>query len=113
MFLYFQSHFEENQFELHRADGHKKLKWSATPTIFDVPNPPRLLTIKRPLNRLATEKLRTTAAPKRPADFDHIYTKKRKCNKENISPTVPLTVKAPCGHEYTKGSRTAKAKNPH
>ena len=113
MFLYFQSHFEENQFELHRADGHKKLKWNATPTIFDVPNPPRLLTIKRPLNRLAAEKLRAAATPRpRPEDFDHIYTKKRKRNEENIFPTVPLTVEAPYGHEYAKGSRAAKAKIP-
>ncbi|XP_050063017.1 THAP domain-containing protein 2-like [Aphis gossypii] len=39
-------HFEENQFEQHRLDGLKKLKSNAIPTLFDVPNPPRMLETK-------------------------------------------------------------------
>ena len=38
---------EECQFELHSADGRKLLKWNAVPTIFVVPNPPRLIEPQR------------------------------------------------------------------
>ncbi|XP_069704798.1 uncharacterized protein [Periplaneta americana] len=34
-------HFEESQFEQHRADGRKLLKCNSIPTIFKVPNPPK------------------------------------------------------------------------
>ncbi|XP_035204623.1 THAP domain-containing protein 5-like isoform X2 [Stegodyphus dumicola] len=37
-------HFEENQYECSRQDGRKKLKPNAVPTLFNVPNPPQLLT---------------------------------------------------------------------
>ncbi|XP_029345713.1 THAP domain-containing protein 2-like [Acyrthosiphon pisum] len=40
-------HFEESQFEQHRQGGIKKLKSNAIPTLFNVPNPPRLLETKR------------------------------------------------------------------
>ncbi|XP_035205230.1 THAP domain-containing protein 5-like isoform X6 [Stegodyphus dumicola] len=40
-------HFEENQFECSRQDGRKKLKPNAVPTLFNVPNPPQLLTPQR------------------------------------------------------------------
>lgn len=42
-----QLHFEESQFEAKRADGKQKLKQTAIPTLFDVPNPPLPLTDKR------------------------------------------------------------------
>ncbi|XP_025419792.1 THAP domain-containing protein 2-like [Sipha flava] len=40
-------HFEDNQFEQNQIDGLKKLKWNATPTIFDVPNPPKTIITPR------------------------------------------------------------------
>ncbi|XP_068081292.1 peroxynitrite isomerase THAP4-like [Anabrus simplex] len=36
-------HFEDNQWEHKRADGWKKLKPNAIPSLFNVPNPPRRL----------------------------------------------------------------------
>jgi len=33
------AHFEESEFELHRADGRVKLKPNAVPTLFNVPRP--------------------------------------------------------------------------
>ncbi|XP_039298862.1 uncharacterized protein LOC111048219 isoform X2 [Nilaparvata lugens] len=38
-----KDHFEENQWELHRADEWRKLKPNAIPTLFNVPNPPKKL----------------------------------------------------------------------
>ncbi|XP_039281522.1 peroxynitrite isomerase THAP4-like isoform X2 [Nilaparvata lugens] len=38
-----EDHFEENQWELHRADEWRKLKPNAIPTLFNVPNPPKKL----------------------------------------------------------------------
>lgn len=40
-------HFEKNQWESQRADGWKKLKPNAIPTIFNVPNPPKKLSLER------------------------------------------------------------------
>ncbi|XP_016657422.1 THAP domain-containing protein 6-like [Acyrthosiphon pisum] len=34
-------HFEETEFELHRADGRVKLRPDAVPTLFNVPRPPK------------------------------------------------------------------------
>src|ERR1700733_2797832 len=42
-----EMHFDANQFENKRADGWKKLKSTAVPTIFSVPNQPLQLTSKR------------------------------------------------------------------
>ncbi|KAG8175595.1 hypothetical protein JTE90_019407 [Oedothorax gibbosus] len=42
-----EDHFEDTQFESNRADGWRKLKPNAIPTIFDVPNPPKLLECQR------------------------------------------------------------------
>ena len=41
-----QAHFEDSQFLLNRADGRRLLKWKAIPTVFNVPNKPKLLTLK-------------------------------------------------------------------
>ena len=54
-----QAHFEESQFELKRQDGKLLLKWNAVPTLFDVPNKPKPVTLRRP-NPL--ERKRTLAA---------------------------------------------------
>ncbi|XP_077969040.1 THAP domain-containing protein 2-like [Styela clava] len=42
-----QDHFEKSQFEGQRLDGNTKLKPNAIPTLFDVPNCPKLLTSQR------------------------------------------------------------------
>ena len=62
--VYLQAHFEDSQFLLNRADGRRLLKWNAIPTVFNVPNKPKLVTLKRrnPLekkndNVLLTDKL--------------------------------------------------------
>ncbi|XP_067132423.1 THAP domain-containing protein 1-like [Centruroides vittatus] len=38
---------DESQFELKRANGRKLLKWNAIPILFDVPNPPPRLQLRR------------------------------------------------------------------
>ncbi len=40
-------HFEDSQYEQHRADNFRKLKPNAIPTLFDVPNPPAVFAPKR------------------------------------------------------------------
>jgi hypothetical protein len=42
----FKAHFEESQFESHRADGLRKLKPNAIPTIFNRVTPQRSYTRK-------------------------------------------------------------------
>lgn len=43
-FVFFlQIHFESSQFEQNRQDGLRKLKSNAIPTLFDVPNPPKMI----------------------------------------------------------------------
>lgn len=69
-------HFESSQFEANRADGWKKLKPNAIPTIFSVPNPPRLLESKRrPLKRLMTDNLDDSSTSYLNIDVEHNYTK--------------------------------------
>ena len=46
----FQVHFEDSQFERNRVDGKKKLRWNAVPTLFNVPNPPKPVTLRRALH---------------------------------------------------------------
>ena len=45
--LYDKVHFEESQFESHRLDGKRKLKHNAIPALFNIPNPPPSVTVKR------------------------------------------------------------------
>ncbi|KAL1505179.1 hypothetical protein ABEB36_004801 [Hypothenemus hampei] len=40
-------HFEPNQYEQNRQDGRKLLKPNAIPTLFQVPNPPKLFAQSR------------------------------------------------------------------
>ena len=100
--LYLQCHFEECQFEMHRADGVKKLRWNAIPTIFHVPNPPKPLTLKRPANRLVVEKSKAAEAASRQPLIEHDYStkKRRPVNKENIPVVTPPST----DHTYGKGT---------
>lgn len=41
------THFEVSQFTV--PSERKRLNWNGVPTIFDVPNPPKRLSMKRPL----------------------------------------------------------------
>ena len=50
-FILFQFHFEQDQFELHRVDGKRKLRPFAVPTIFSynpVPKGHRILKCRYP-----------------------------------------------------------------
>lgn len=47
-------HFEDSQFM--NAEEKKKLVWNAVPTIFDIPNPPRKVTLERTPKQRSTEK---------------------------------------------------------
>ena len=101
-----QTHFEECQFEQHRLDGKKKLKWDSIPTQFKVPNPPKPLALKRPANRLVVEKGKAAAAAlaiptQSTTDHDHPC-KKSKIEKENIAP--PSSTPASADHIYAKGT---------
>ena len=56
-----EKHFEDSQFESHREDGWKKLIPNAIPTLFDIPNPPLMITplprksvYKNPNNSIAS-----------------------------------------------------------
>jgi hypothetical protein len=42
-----QAHFEDSQLLLNRADGRSFLKWNAIPTVFNVPDKPKQVTLKR------------------------------------------------------------------
>jgi hypothetical protein len=46
-FTFLQKHFESSQFESRRLDGWRRLKPNAVPTLFDVPNPPPRMEVKR------------------------------------------------------------------
>ena len=56
LFFGMQAHFEDSQFETARQDGKRLLKWNAVPTLFDVPNKPKPVTVSRinPLTRKRT-----------------------------------------------------------
>lgn len=108
-----QFHFEECQFELHRADGKKLLKWNAVPTLFSVPNPPKPLTLKRPANRLVVEKSKAAAVLTHvQSTTDHDHPCKKRIKKENIPP--PSSTPASEDHTYGKGTCKPKiiAKKP-
>lgn len=84
--FFFQAHFEESQFECQRTDGRRLLKRNAVPTLFDVPNKPKPVTLKRsnPLqqNRYVTNSIASSTdvpvAIKRPRCVDgleHSYSR--------------------------------------
>lgn len=101
----------------------KKLKATAVPTIFAVPNPPKLATIKRPLNKLArinsviststddhdyfkqAPNVKKAVHKKKPANalsgsgttskIDHMY-----CKQPGLDATVPI---ATDDHRYSVG----------
>ncbi|XP_030835891.1 THAP domain-containing protein 2-like [Strongylocentrotus purpuratus] len=63
-------HFDESQFENGRADGKKKLKWQAVPTIFCHRS---VLKPRRPLKRLPCTPNAVSATKKSCVSFDHTY----------------------------------------
>lgn len=71
-YFLFQLHFEATEFELHRADGKKKLKWNAVPTIFKARN--QNSPMKRPNNSLIPVEVPSIPAP---ADT-HRYCKRQR-----------------------------------
>ena len=59
--LIFQVHFEDNQFELKRADGRKLLKRNAIPTVFNQDNPQKGRAVKRLATRHSSAKTKLAA----------------------------------------------------
>ena len=74
-----QGHFEESQFEQYRKDGKQKLKPKAIPTLFDVTNPPKLVTNKRKSKHTKQTPLKTEKAH----NNDHSYVKTHAHNLED------------------------------
>jgi hypothetical protein len=76
-------HFEDSQFEQHRKDGKKKLRPGAVPTLFEVTNPPKPVTIKR---TSTYNKRHTTAATTQHEEsskgHDHVYNKRLKTDTQ-------------------------------
>jgi len=58
-----QAHFEDSQFENNRQDGKRPLKWNAVPTLFNIPNKPQPVTVRRvnPLDRKRPAEASATA----------------------------------------------------
>jgi len=80
MIIFFvnQAHFDIDQFELHRADGRKLLKWNAVPTVFTGSSERKLLSLKRPVAQPPVNHLIRT--------MDHEYSKRHCLYEENVSP---------------------------
>ena len=70
-----QAHFDEDQFELHRKDGRKLLKFDAIPTVFSGSSHQRVLNLKRPVAIQVKHPICTT---------DHKYSKKPCLDQENL-----------------------------
>ena len=71
-----EEHFEASQFESKRMDGWKKLKSTAVPTIFSLPNPPPLLHSKRRvLKRRFTDDDDDTVMKSQRVAKEHSYAK--------------------------------------
>ncbi|CAH1968910.1 unnamed protein product [Acanthoscelides obtectus] len=51
-------HFDEDQWEKHRADGWRKLKSTAIPTLFDFSGPKVAVRSKRKSNRESSQRLK-------------------------------------------------------
>ena len=60
--LIFQVHFEDNQFELKRADGRKLLKRNAIPTVFNQDNPQKGRAVKRLATQHSSAKTKLAAS---------------------------------------------------
>jgi hypothetical protein len=73
--MWFHAHFEDNQFELNRADGRKLLKWNAVPTIFSVITEQPLLCLKKPVTATDESVERS---------MDHVYSKRPRIEEENL-----------------------------
>jgi hypothetical protein len=73
--LKLQAHFDQDQFELHRSDGRKLLKWNAIPTVFSESSEQRISSVKRPV---------ASQVDHQTCSEDHKYSKKP-CLDENNS----------------------------
>ncbi|XP_014680454.1 PREDICTED: THAP domain-containing protein 2-like, partial [Priapulus caudatus] len=84
------AHFEECQFETGRKDGWKKLKLTAIPTLFDVPNPPKKFATQRRVLTRNTDIPEISPLLATPKTTDHSYVrpnekKQLSTSKENQS----------------------------
>lgn len=87
MFVTFQVHFEESQFELKRADGRKLLRWDAVPTLFSVPNPPKKVTDQRRQKRPLKSECVVDNNMQNCGD-DHLYSKKMCTGESEAEATI-------------------------
>ena len=104
MLIVLQAHFEESQFEANRQDGKRFLKWNAIPTLFNVPNKPKPVTLRRvnPLNHkrvftasMPHDVLDSSSSAKRPR-ADHQYCRSDTNQKDFQSC-------GSCDHAYSAG----------
>ena len=91
-FCILQAHFEQSQFEQNRLDGNK-LRWNAVPTIFDVPNAPKLVSDKR-------KRRAENVQPDNTIGHDHIYVKRH--HSEETESDASCLVENPVDHIYSK-----------
>jgi hypothetical protein len=75
-------HFEGSQFEQHRKDGKKKLRPGAVPTLFEVTNPPKPVTIKRTATYNKRHTTATALHEGSSKGHDHIHNKRQKTDKQ-------------------------------
>ena len=78
------------------------MKWNAVPTLFDIPNPPKSLTLKRPLNQLTIKKSKLNSSQSATNFHNYSASKRpRLADVENILPITPTM----CDHVYSQSSR--------
>jgi len=82
------------------------LKWNAIPSIFDVPNPPKILSLKRPANRLIRER----PPPRYARPLDHTYSKLTGQSERSSHQLTPALTPASVDHQYSKRSRKSCTK---
>jgi hypothetical protein len=111
LLIVLQSHFEDSQFEMNRQDGKRLLKWNAIPTLFDVPNKPKPVTIRRvnPLSRkrvvaatsAASDSGASMPSIKRPRTTDHQYCQTETTPNHMVFQTCAALPS--CDHAYSVG----------
>jgi len=70
--------------------------------MFDVPNPPKLLSLKRPANRLIRE--RPSCAPRYERPLDYTYSKLTGQSERSSHRLTPASTPASVDHQYSKRS---------
>ena len=102
-----QVHFEESQFEKCSIfTSHRKLKPNAIPTLFNIPNPPRMLTSKRRILKRSSSAVNTIteiagSSKKIRIHNEHTYVH----SKEKIYGTPKIRQKIKCitnDHDYSR-----------